>query len=194
MATLGSAARKRIMSDLKHLQEEPIPLAAAAPCSNDLSLWNGIIGTQMEVTNMGFITVPLHFLIDFPCDYPTSAPKIGFSFEFEYRNGASYIQSEGRLKGKKVICLDVLGNFDFVHTEWKQTVGSGWSPAYTVTTLLVQLQSVLSDLGMNMSQKDSNVQSPCYHWLNDEIDENRIRLVKHEALPETQNFRSFHED
>ena len=167
MATLSSAARKRIMSDLKHLQEEPIPLAAAAPWSNDLSLWNGIIGTQMEVTHMGLITVPLHFLIDFPCDYPASAPKIGFSFEFEYRNGASYIQTEGRLKGKKVICLDVLGNFDFVHTEWKETVGSGWSPAYTVTTLLVQLQSVLSDLGMNMSQKDSVV---CFvtmlSWLN----------------------------
>lgn len=45
----------------------------------------------------------------------------------------------------QVICLDVLGNFDFVHTEWKQTVGSGWSPAYTVTTLLLQLQSVLSE-------------------------------------------------
>ena len=28
---LSSAAKKRILSDLKHLQEEPIPLAAAAP-------------------------------------------------------------------------------------------------------------------------------------------------------------------
>eukprot|EP00434_Breviolum_minutum_P033586 symbB.v1.2.029722.t2/scaffold3287.1/size59763/9 len=157
MATLSPAARKRVMSDLKHLQEEPIPLAAAAPCSDDLSLWNGIIGTQMEVTHLGFVTVPLHFLIEFPCDYPASAPRIGFSFEFEYRGGAEYIQQEGRLKGKKVICLDVLGNFDFVHTEWKQTVGSGWSPAYTVTTLLVQLQSVLSDLGMKMSQKERDV-------------------------------------
>eukprot|EP00435_Cladocopium_sp_Y103_P060335 s288_g22.t1 len=151
---LSSAAKKRILSDLKHLQEEPIPLAAAAPCSDDISLWNGIIGTQMEVTHIGFVTVPLHFLIEFPCDYPSSAPKIGFSFEFEYRGGASYIMREGRLVGKKVICLDVLGNFDFVHTEWKQTVGSGWSPAYTVTTLLIQLQSVLSDLGDNMSQKE----------------------------------------
>ena len=154
---LSSAAKKRILSDLKHLQEEPIPLAAAAPCSDDISLWNGIIGTQMEVTHIGFVTVPLHFLIEFPCDYPSSAPKIGFSFEFEYRGGASYIMREGRLVGKKVICLDVLGNFDFVHTEWKQTVGSGWSPAYTVTTLLIQLQSVLSDLGDNMSQKDRGV-------------------------------------
>ena len=62
---LSSAAKTRILSDLKHLQEEPIPLAAAAPCSDDISLWNGIIGTQMEVTHIGFVTVPLHFLIGF---------------------------------------------------------------------------------------------------------------------------------
>jgi len=61
------------------------------------------------------------------------------------------------LKGKKVICLDVLGNFGEVHSEWKQTVGSGWSPAYTVTTLLVQLQSVLCDLGTQMSQRERDI-------------------------------------
>ncbi|CAJ1339114.1 unnamed protein product [Effrenium voratum] len=154
---LSQAARKRIQSDLKRLQEEPIPLAAASPASDDLSFWNGVVGTQMEVTHIGCVTVPLHFLIDFPCDYPASAPKIGFSFEFEYRGGASYVERDGRLKGKKVICLDVLGNFDHVHTEWKAEVGSGWSPAYTVTTLLVQLQSVLSDLGTQMSQRERDV-------------------------------------
>merc|ERR1719401_1904585 len=101
--------------------------------------------------------VPLHFLIDFPQDYPQSAPNIGFSFEFEYRGGAQYIMPDGRLKGKKVICLDVLGNFQSYHTEWKNQVGSGWSPAYTVTTLLVQLQSVLCDLGSKMSQRERDV-------------------------------------
>jgi len=154
VAPLSQAARRRIMADLKALQEEPIPLAAASPCSeSDLSLWNGVIGTQMEVSQLGCVTVPLHFLIDFPCDYPLSAPNIGFSFDFDYTGGASYTQQEGRLKGKKVICLDILGNFGHVHTEWKATVGSGWSPAYTVTTLLIQLQSVLCDLGEQMSQQ-----------------------------------------
>ncbi|CAE7263204.1 UBC6 [Symbiodinium natans] len=154
-APLSQAARRRILADLKTLQEEPIPLAAAAPCSDaDLSLWNGVIGTQMEVTHLGCVTVPLHFLIDFPCDYPLSAPNIGFSFEFQYRGGASYVQPDGRLKGKLVICLDVLGNFGHVHTEWKSTVGSGWSPAYTVTTLMIQLQSVLCDLGTQMTQQE----------------------------------------
>merc|ERR1719408_594551 len=106
---------------------------------------------------MGRVTVPLHFLIDFPENYPQSAPNIGFSFEFQYRGGAEYIMPEGRLKGKKVICLDVLGNFQSYHREWKDTVGSGWSPAYTVTTLLVQLQSVLCDLGTQMSQRERDV-------------------------------------
>jgi len=155
---LPAAATRRILADLKRLQEEPLPLAAAAPCSDqDLSLWDGVIGVEMEVTHMGRVTVPLHFLIDFPTDYPQSAPSIGFSFEFQYTGGASYIQPDGRLQGKKVICLDVLGNFGHVHTEWKGNVGSGWSPAYTVTTLLVQLQSVLCDLGTSMDQRQRDV-------------------------------------
>jgi ubiquitin-protein ligase len=136
------------LADLKRIQDEPIPLANAGPSSDaDLSLWNGVIGCEMEVTHIGLVTVPLHFLIDFPSDYPASAPNIGFSFEFGYRSGASYTEQSGRLKGKKVICLDILGNFGHVHTEWKSTVGSGWSPAYTVSTLLIQLQSVLCNLG-----------------------------------------------
>merc|ERR1711972_218256 len=122
-----------------------------------MTLWDGVVGVEMEVTHFGCITVPLHFLIDFPSDYPRSAPNIGFSFDFRYRGGAEYVIPDGRLKGKKVICLDVLGNFGNYHSEWKNTVGSGWSPAYTVTTLLVQLQSVLCDLGNQMSQQERDI-------------------------------------
>lgn len=157
-ADIMPATRRRLLADLKRLQEEPIPLAAAQPCSDeDMTLWDGVIGVEMDVTSIGSVTVPLHFLIDFPVDYPQSAPNIGFSFEFEYRGGAQYNMPDGRLKGKKVICLDVLGNFGNYHREWKSSVGSGWSPAYTVTTLLVQLQSVLCDLGNEMSQRERDV-------------------------------------
>lgn len=139
-----------------------MPLAAARPCSDqDMTLWDGVIGAEMDVTHLGLVTVPLHFLIDFPEDYPNSAPSIGFSFDFDYTQGASYVMSDGRLKGKKVICLDILGNFGGIHTEWKTTVGSGWSPAYTVSTLLIQLQSVLSDVGQRMSQQNRDVTYQC---------------------------------
>jgi len=159
-ADMTPATRRRLLADMKRLQEEPIPLAAAYPCSDhDLTLWNGIIGVELSVTHIGTVMVPLHFLIDFPRDYPQSAPSIGFSLEFPYRGGAEYVMQDGRLKGKKVICLDILGNFKGVHTEWKDQVGSGWSPAYTVTTLLLQLQSVLCGLGTDMSQRERDV---CY--------------------------------
>jgi len=155
---VSAATRRRLLADLRRLQEEPLPLAAAQPHSDaDITLWDGVIGVEMDVTHIGLVTVPLHFLIDFPSNYPQNAPNIGFSFEFQYRGGAQYVESKGRLKGKKVICLDVLGNFQHYHQEWKDSVGSGWSPAYTITTLLVQLQSVLCDLGNGMSQSERDV-------------------------------------
>jgi ubiquitin-protein ligase len=157
-AAITPATQRRLLADLKRLQEDPIPLAAAKPCADeDITLWDGVVGVELEVTHIGHVTVPLHFLIDFPSDYPQCAPNIGFSFEFKYNGGAEYVMPDGRLKGKKVICLDVLGNFGNYHSEWKSAVGSGWSPAYTVTTLLVQLQSVLCDLGSQMTQKERDV-------------------------------------
>ena len=76
----------------------------------------------------------LNFSVDFdilfPTDYPQSAPSIGFTQHFPYSMGASYTKQDGPLKGKMVVCLDILGNFDKIHTEWKDNVGSGWTPAY----------------------------------------------------------------
>lgn len=46
----------------------------------------------------------------------------------------------------------LLGNFAHVHTEWSEVEGSGWSPAYTVTTLLVQLQSVIINIDADLSE------------------------------------------
>jgi len=142
---------------LKRIQEEPIPLANARPRSDkDLTLWDAAVGVELDVSHLGLVTAPLHFVIDFPSDYPQSAPNIGFSFNFPYREGASYIESKtsSRLKGKLVICLDILGNFANVHTEWKNNRGTGWTPAYSVTTLLVQLQSMLCNIGKDMSAQE----------------------------------------
>lgn len=155
--SLPSATQKRLLSDLKRIQEEPIPLANARPRGDtDLTLWDAVVGVELNVSNLGLVSAPLHFVIDFPMDYPQSAPNIGFSFNFPYRDGASYIESKmsSRLNGKLVICLDILGNFANIHTEWKNNRGTGWTPAYTVTTLLVQLQSMLCNMGSGMSAQE----------------------------------------
>jgi hypothetical protein len=80
-----------------------------------------------------------------PRGIPQRAANVGFSTELPYSLGASYTQPQGRLAGCKVVCLDLLGNFRFVHTEWAAEEGSGWSPA--VSTLLVNLQNLLVSVG-----------------------------------------------
>jgi len=136
---------------------DPVAMANARPCEeSDLTLWDGVIGVELKIDGDKPTTIPLHFLISFPTDYPHSAPSIGFSVPFPYRNGASYTKTDGPLKGKFVVCLDLLGNFDHVHTEWKEQVGSGWTPAYSVTTLLVNLVSLLHDLDSNMDDDERN--------------------------------------
>ena len=90
---------------------------------------------------------PLHFMVVFPPEYPQKAPKVGFSTKFPYDDGASYVVKDANnpLNGKYVICMDLLGNFAHVHTEWEGTKGSGWSPAYDISSLLVILQAVVTE-------------------------------------------------
>jgi ubiquitin-protein ligase len=185
---MTAATLKRIAKDWKQLEAEPVAMANARPCdTSDMTLWDGVIGVKL-MSGTTPTTVPLHFLIDFPKDYPSSAPSIGFSVPFPYSQGASYTKQDGRLKGKFVVCLDLLGNFDHVHTEWKNNVGSGWSPAYSVTTLLVNLVALLSDLNEDLcpqQRKELHAKTMAFLKTNshrvpavlteDELRKNRLR-------------------
>lgn len=142
---------KRIQKDLASLTKEPLINAAAQPKDNDLTFWDAII--RIPITHATQKFVDMHFNIIFPSNYPQSPPDIGFTFDFPYSLGASYKESSGPLKGKIVICLDILGNFRGYHKEWEKTVGSGWSPSYSVTSLLVNLQTILIDLDASLYPK-----------------------------------------
>jgi len=142
---------KRIQKDLASLMKEPVIDAAASPSNGDLTFWDAII--RVPITHSKQSHADLHFNILFPSDYPQSAPSIGFTISFPYSLGASYVKSDGPLANKLVLCLDLLGNFDHVHTEWKQSVGSGWSPSYSVSSLLLNLQTILTELDGSLDQK-----------------------------------------
>jgi ubiquitin-protein ligase len=87
------------------------------------------------------IHIPM--VVIFDQSYPLKAPDVGFPIDFGYNIGASYVKSDGPLTGMLVICLDILGNFAHVHNEWAGVKGSGWSPSYTLTSLLVNMQTVI---------------------------------------------------
>lgn len=129
----------RLEKEHQRLLKAPVALAAAAP-RNDLMLWDAAIGVELE----GRVW-PVHFLISFPDRYPLEPPNAGFSFHFPYTLGASHTETKGALKGKMVICLDLLGNYSAQHADWKdKNYNSGWTPSCSVTTVLVQLQVILA--------------------------------------------------
>ena len=150
-------ALRRLKKDLQGLRKTPLIGASAEPSEEDFTLWNAVVMVELTEANSGHKKwLPMHFLIDFPDTYPNYAPNIGFSVKFPYKGGASYVikESGSKLVNKMVLCLDLLGNFADVHTEWKKSVGSGWTSAYDVQTLLVNLQSVLADLDENLRPEE----------------------------------------
>lgn len=150
--TYPPATLKRIKKDIASLLKEPIVNAGARPREDDITFWDAAIEVEMtDYDKKGKmkaekVKIPLHFNIHFPSNYPAAAPSIGFSYRFNYDLGAAYVESSGILKGEFVLCLDLLGNFAGVHTEWAAEVGSGWSPAYNVGSILINLQSILSGM------------------------------------------------
>lgn len=137
MATTAAAV-KRLQQDLKRLKEEPIVGAMAQPASDeDIMVWHGIVvGT--EGTSLSGI--PIRFCLEFPNDYPNSPPDGFFETEIFYKNGAQVRDNKGRI----AVCLNIFGNFARIHTEWKSEA-AGWSPAYTVSTILVSLQALVME-------------------------------------------------
>jgi ubiquitin-protein ligase len=130
------ATVKRVLKEYAQLEKEPL----------------GNIWVQTDESNIlrcvcyfkaNEFWIPMVVL--FPSDYPIKPPDVGFPIDFGYTEGASYIKSDGPLKGMMVICLDILGNFAHVHNEWAGVKGSGWSPSYTLTSLLVNMQTVILD-------------------------------------------------
>lgn len=47
-------------------------------------------------------------------------------------------------KGTKV-CLNIFADFAYIHTEWKDQKGLGWSPGYTVQTILMNVVAFLAE-------------------------------------------------
>ncbi|GFR72417.1 ubiquitin-conjugating enzyme E2 6 [Elysia marginata] len=82
-----------------------------------------------------------HLILFFPKDYPYSSPSAEFvPVGFSYNSGAT-------MPGKKgtKICLNIFSDFANIHTEWKNTKGAGWSPGYTVQTVLMNVVAFLAE-------------------------------------------------
>uniref|UniRef100_H2YYK0 E2 ubiquitin-conjugating enzyme n=1 Tax=Ciona savignyi TaxID=51511 RepID=H2YYK0_CIOSA len=111
-------ALKRINKELQDLSRDPPAQCSAGPVGDDMFHWQASIhGPSDSPFHGGLFFLTIHF----PTDYPFKPPKVGFSTKIYHPN----INSNGS------ICLDILR--------------SQWSPALTVSKVLLSICSLLND-------------------------------------------------
>ncbi|KAL0227856.1 hypothetical protein RCL1_003999 [Eukaryota sp. TZLM3-RCL] len=115
---MATAARRRLVSDLRRLQKDAPHGIAAAPSQEDVLKWTAVIfggsGTPFED---GVFRLSLTFSES----YPNEPPKVKFLSKMFHPN----IYNDGS------ICLDILSN--------------NWTPVYDVVSILTSIQSLLGD-------------------------------------------------
>lgn len=116
---MATKAIKRISKELQDILKEPVANCTAGPIDEDnLFAWHGtIIGPTKTPYEGGVFNLD----IVFPQDYPFSPPKVKFVTRIFHCNVAS----------SGAICLDILKD--------------KWSPALTITNLLLSICSLLAD-------------------------------------------------
>lgn len=119
-------ATKRLIKDLKDFELNRVPTVnvAAHPLPEDLFVWHAnLLGPEGTV----YDGLMLHFELTIPENYPLSAPSIKcFNFDIPHPN----------IFGQK-LCVDIL------EAPTPQQPGTGWTSAYTIQSILLQLQSFL---------------------------------------------------
>jgi ubiquitin-conjugating enzyme E2 D/E len=116
-------AAKRIMRELTDLKNDPPLNCSAGPIQDDdMYAWEGVMFGPSDSPYAGGV---FNVTIEFPVDYPFKPPRIMFKTKIYHPN----INSAG------FICLDIL----------KQN----WSPALTISKVLLSILSMLTDPNPN---------------------------------------------
>lgn len=114
---------KRIKNELKEMQFDPPANCSAGPINDDdIFKWQAtIIGPEKSPYHGGIFNLQ----IEFPSDYPFKHPRVTFTTKIYHCN----INSMGG------ICLDILKD--------------NWSPALTISKVLLSICSLLDDANPN---------------------------------------------
>jgi ubiquitin-conjugating enzyme E2 D/E len=115
-------ALKRIEKELIDFRKDPPANCSAGPEGQDLFKWEAVIMGPADSPYTGGV---FKLKIQFPIEYPFKPPHIQFATKIYHPN----INSTG------LICLDIL----------KQT----WSPALTISKVLLSITSLLTDPNPN---------------------------------------------
>jgi ubiquitin-conjugating enzyme E2 D len=115
-------SQRRIKKELDDIQHDPPANCSAGPVGDDMYQWEGVIMGPSETPYAGGL---FRLKILFPENYPFKCPTIHFVNKIYHPN----INSAG------VICLDILK--------------TNWSPALTISKVLLSICSLLTDPNPN---------------------------------------------
>lgn len=117
-----SASARRLQRELAEITLDPPPNCSAGPKGDNLYEWvSTILGPKGSVYEGGVFFLDIHF----STDYPFKPPKVVFRTRIYHCN----INNQGH------ICLDILKD--------------QWSPALTISKVLLSVTSLLSDCNPN---------------------------------------------
>lgn len=140
---------KRINKDLRELQLNPLKgISVCMPDENDPF----ILRSNIIILNGIYKSMMLHLIIDMPQNYPLTAPNItiapGQAFDNRFHHHVF-----GDIVNGYQICIDLLnsGYFDEGET-------TGWTPAYTLSTLLMQMQLFFSEHDLHDLPSEKSLQ------------------------------------
>ncbi|KAA0183296.1 hypothetical protein HAZT_HAZT003430 [Hyalella azteca] len=118
MSKALSTSARRIQKELAEITLDPPPNCSAGPKGDNLYEWvSTILGPPGSVYEGGVFFLDIHFTPE----YPFKPPKVTFRTRIYHCN----INSQG------VICLDILKD--------------NWSPALTISKILLSICSLLTD-------------------------------------------------
>jgi ubiquitin-conjugating enzyme E2 D/E len=116
------AASRRILKEIDDITKDPPANCTAGPIDENIYLWEGMIFGPDDSPFVGGV---FKLRIQFPADYPFKPPSVNFTTKIFHPN----INSAG------IICLDILK--------------TQWSPALTISKVLLSILSLLTDPNPN---------------------------------------------
>jgi len=119
---------KRLLRDMQEIESNPLPSVAALPLPHDILTWH----VNLRPKDGPFENSIFHFRLHFPEDYPANPPEVEM-----LSTGMPGHPNVFGSAGHVYICLSMLKS----HTATVKY--DGWTSAYSVMSLLLQLQSFL---------------------------------------------------